>query len=88
MLWSTSGFPDVVNGGSGFTPRQLDDVRRVSQSFPDQTSVDYLRTLGVRTVVLLRGQVAGTPWEITIDAPVESLGISRQEVGDAVVYRL
>ncbi|RQX19184.1 hypothetical protein DDE19_05040 [Micromonospora ureilytica] len=88
MLWSTSGFPDVVNGGSGFTPSQLDDVRRVSQSFPDQTSVDYLRTLGVRTVVLLRGQVAGTPWEINIDAPVESLGISRQEVADAVVYRL
>ncbi|MET8122649.1 hypothetical protein [Micromonospora sp. NPDC005189] len=88
MLWSTSGFPDVVNGGSGFTPRQLDDVRRVSQSFPDQTSVDYLRTLGVRTVVLLRGQVAGTPWEISIDAPVESLGISRQDVGDAVVFRL
>ncbi|MGC5378343.1 hypothetical protein ACPXB1_07680 [Micromonospora sp. DT68] len=88
MLWSTRGFPDVVNGGSGFTPRQLDDVRRVSQSFPDQTSVDYLRTLGVRTVVLLRGQVVGTPWEITIDAPVESLDISRQEVGDAVVYRL
>ncbi|MEV0213074.1 hypothetical protein [Micromonospora sp. NPDC050695] len=88
MLWSTSGFPDVVNGGSGFTPRQLDDVRRVSQSFPDQTSVDYLRTLGVRAVVLLRGQVPGTPWEITIDAPVESLGITRQDVGDAVVYRL
>ncbi|KOX14726.1 hypothetical protein ADK66_00960 [Micromonospora sp. NRRL B-16802] len=88
MLWSTRGFPDVVNGGSGFTPRQLDDVRRVSQSFPDQTSVDYLRTLGVRTVVLLRSQVVGTPWEITIDAPVESLGISRQDVGDAVVYRL
>ncbi|MEU1395408.1 hypothetical protein ABZ403_04975 [Micromonospora zamorensis] len=88
MLWSTSGFPDVVNGGSGFTPRQLDDVRRVSQSFPDQTSVDYLRTLGVRSVVLLRGQVVGTPWEITIDAPVDSLGISRQDVGDAVVYRL
>ncbi|MEU4472496.1 hypothetical protein [Micromonospora sp. NPDC023888] len=88
MLWSTSGFPDVVNGGSGFTPRQLDDVRRVSQSFPSQTSVDYLRTLGVRTVVLLRDQVPGTPWEITIDQPVESLGITRQEVGNAVVYRL
>ncbi|MGW3610913.1 hypothetical protein ACWD6N_13605 [Micromonospora sp. NPDC005163] len=88
MLWSTSGFPDVVNGGSGFTPRQLDDVRRVTQSFPDQTSVDYLRTFGVRTVVLLRGQVAGTPWEITIDAPVDTLGITRQEIDGAVVYRL
>ncbi|WP_435206724.1 hypothetical protein [Micromonospora sp. bgisy143] len=88
MLWSTDGFPDVANGGSGFTPRQLDDVRRVSQSFPDQMSVDYLRTLGVRTVVLLRDEVPGTPWEITIDAPVESLGVTRQDVGDAVVYRL
>ncbi|MFC5925648.1 hypothetical protein [Micromonospora vulcania] len=88
MLWSTSGFPDVVNGGSGFTPRQLDDVRRVSQSFPDKTSIDYLRLFGVRTVVLLRGQVAGTPWEISIDAPVDALGITRQDVGDAVVYRL
>ncbi|MGW5578518.1 hypothetical protein [Micromonospora chokoriensis] len=88
MLWSTSGFPDVVNGGSGFTPRQLDHVRRTSRSFPDQASVDYLRTLGVRHVVLLRGQVGGTPWEITIDEPVDSLGITRQDVGDAVVYRL
>ncbi|MEV1155306.1 hypothetical protein AB0J27_07875 [Micromonospora chokoriensis] len=88
MLWSTSGFPDVVNGGSGFTPRQLDDVRRASQSFPDRTSVEYLRLYGVRTVVLLRGQVPGTPWELTIDAPVESLGITREDVGDAVVYRL
>ncbi|MEH1164930.1 pentapeptide MXKDX repeat protein [Micromonospora sp. CPCC 205539] len=88
MLWSTSRFQDVVNGGSGFTPHQLDDVRRVTQSFPDQTSVDYLRTLGVRNVVLLRGQVAGTPWEFTIDAPVESLGIARQEIDGAVVYRL
>ncbi|WP_233565085.1 hypothetical protein [Micromonospora musae] len=88
MLWSTSHFQDVVNGGSGFTPRQLDDVRRVTQSFPDQTSVDYLRTLGVRNVVLLRDQLAGTPWEISVDLPVDSLGITREEMGDAVVYRL
>ncbi|GAB3949897.1 hypothetical protein GCM10027614_49400 [Micromonospora vulcania] len=60
----------------------------MSQSFPDKTSIDYLRLFGVRTVVLLRGQVAGTPWEISIDAPVDALGITRQDVGDAVVYRL
>ncbi|SBV28919.1 PT repeat [Micromonospora krabiensis] len=88
MLWSTTHFQDVVNGGSGFTPRQLDDVRRVTQSFPDQTSVEYLRTLGVRNVVLLRDQLAGTPWEITVDSPVDFLGITREEIGDAVVYRL
>ncbi|WTF86302.1 hypothetical protein OH732_01405 [Micromonospora globbae] len=88
MLWSTTHFQDVVNGGSGFTPRQLDDVRRVTQTFPDQVSVDYLRTLGVRNVVLLRDQIAGTPWEMSVDTPVDSLGITREEIGSAVVYRL
>ncbi|WBB65802.1 hypothetical protein [Micromonospora sp. WMMD812] len=88
MLWSTTHFQDVVNGGSGFTPRQLDEARRVTQTFPDQTSVEYLRTLGVRNVVLLRDQLAGTPWEFTVDMPVDSLGITREEIGDAVVYRL
>lgn len=88
MLWSTSRFQDVVNGGSGFTPEQLADVRRVTFAFPDQTSVNHLRTLGVRTVVLLRDQVAGTPWEATIDAPVDALGIAREEIGETVVFRL
>ncbi|MEH0936881.1 hypothetical protein [Micromonospora psammae] len=88
MLWSTSRFQEIVNGGSGFTPVQLDEVRRVTLAFPDQTSVDYLRTLGVRHVVLLRDQVVGTPWEVTVDTPVDQLGITREEVGDAVVFRL
>ncbi|MGK5521956.1 hypothetical protein ACSNN9_21730 [Micromonospora sp. URMC 107] len=88
MLWSTTRFQDVVNGGSGFTPRQLDDVRRVTLSFPDQVSVDYLRVLGVRNVLLMRDHIAGTPWEVTVDAPVDGLGITREEIGDVVVYRL
>ncbi|MGK5673838.1 hypothetical protein ACSNOB_13480 [Micromonospora sp. URMC 106] len=88
MLWSTTRFQDIVNGGSGFTPRQLDEVRRVSLSFPDQTSVDYLRVLGVRNVLLMRDQIAGTPWEVTVDAPVDGLGITREEMGQVVVYRL
>jgi hypothetical protein len=42
----------------------------------------------VKTVVLLRNRVAGTPWEATIDLPVDSLGIQREDIGDAVVFRL
>lgn len=88
MLWSTSRFQALVNGGSGFTPHQLAEVREVSVTFPDQASVDYLRGLRVKTVVVLRDRVAGTPWQGAVDAPVGNLGIAREEVGDTIVFRL
>jgi hypothetical protein len=88
MLWSTSRFQDIVNGGSGFTPRRLEEVRQVTANFPDSASIDYLRELGVRTVVVLKDRVAGTPLQTTIDLPVDTLGISREDVGETVVYRL
>lgn len=88
MLWSTSRFQDIVNGGSGFTPQRLAEIREATANFPDPTSIDYLRQLGVRTVVVLRDRVAGTPQQATIDLPVDTLGIQREDVGETVVYRL
>ena len=88
MLWSTTRFQPVVNGGSGFTPDQLAEVREVTRTFPDRSSIGYLRELGVRTVVLRRDQVLGTPWQTTVDLPVDGLGIDRVDIGDTVVYRL
>ncbi|MFC6019084.1 hypothetical protein ACFP2T_23090 [Plantactinospora solaniradicis] len=88
MLWSTSRFQDIVNGGSGFTPRRLEEVRQVTANFPDSASIEYLRELGVRTVVVLKDRVAGTPLQTAIDLPVDTLGISREDVGETVVYRL
>ncbi|GAA2216983.1 hypothetical protein ACFY2R_10210 [Micromonospora olivasterospora] len=88
MLWSTSRFQDVVNGGSGFTPVRQAEIRQVTETFPSQASVTYLRDLGVRNVVLLRNQIAGTPWETTIDAPVDTLGITREQIENAVVFHI
>lgn len=88
MLWSTTRFQDIVNGGSGFTPRLLAEIREITRTFPDTESVQYLRDHGIRTVVLLRDQVAGTPWQTTIDLPVDSLGIEREDLDDVVVFRL
>jgi hypothetical protein len=36
----------------------------------------------------LRGQAAGTPWERAGDVPVDALGIRREDLDDAVVFRL
>ncbi|GAA1850187.1 hypothetical protein [Asanoa iriomotensis] len=89
MLWSTTNYQDIVNGGSGFVPQKLDEVRRVTATFPDQPSIDYLRQLGVRNVIVVRDQVQeGSPLRTAIDLPVDSLGITRQDVGNAVVYGL
>ncbi|MEU8259701.1 hypothetical protein AB0C02_03640 [Micromonospora sp. NPDC048999] len=88
MLWSTSRFQDVVNGGSGFTPVRQAQVRDVAVGFPDQASVDFLRQLDVKTVVVLPDLLDNTPWEGLLDRPTDGLGISREEVGDAVVYQL
>jgi hypothetical protein len=88
MLWSTDKFQPLVNGNSGFTPVRQEEIRQASQTFPDQASVTYLRELGVKTVVVLRGRVSGTPWQNAADAPVEGLGIGREEVGDTVVFHL
>jgi hypothetical protein len=40
----------------------------------------------VHTVVVLRGQAAGTPYAKAIDAPIDGLGISRKEQGDVILY--
>jgi hypothetical protein len=88
MLWSTTRFQPIVNGGSGFTPTRQEEVREMARSFPDQASVDYLRELGVKTVVLLRDQISGTPWQAAADLSVDNLGIEREDVGDTIIFRL
>lgn len=88
LLWSTSGFPPVVNGGSGFEPPTQGAQREVMRHFPDEQSVKRLRTMGIRSVVVLRDRVAGTPYVNALDAPLDGLGLTRQVVGTDVVYTI
>jgi hypothetical protein len=52
VLWSTDGFPAIVNGRGSFIPRQFEALLRVTANFPDARSVAYLRRLGVRSVTV------------------------------------
>ena len=88
MLWSTDGFPRLVNGGASFTPASQARIRAASVTFPDAASVAYLRAAGVRTVVLLPRYVPGTPWRDAAARPVDGLGIRRETVSDGIVYHL
>jgi hypothetical protein len=88
MLWSTTRYQKIANGSGGFATAQQQQMRTAVASFPDAASIEYLRSRHVTTVLLIRSAVAGTPWERAGDTPVDSLGITREDVADAVVFHL
>jgi hypothetical protein len=88
LLWSTDGFPRLVNGRSSITPWRTTRILDAVTGFPDQASVAALRRLEVRTVVLYADRLVGTPWERWRDRPVAGLGIARRIAGRLVVYDL
>ncbi len=91
MIWSTTKFQRMVNGGSGFDPTDQQNTRAVTRSFPDQASVDYLRRLGIRTVIVLKAEAAGSgDYARAADpsVPIDGLGINRIDDGDTYIYTL
>jgi hypothetical protein len=88
LLWSSDGFPEMVNGRSSldpiFTEELIEDVR----GFPDPFSVELLRDVGVRSVVLHTQRVDGTPWEGAARRPVRGLPVERERRGGVIVYEL
>jgi hypothetical protein len=88
MLWSTDGFPRIVNGHSGIVPEQVQRTIAVSVGFPDEASVAYFRDLGVRTVVLHRELASGTLWEDAAARSTEGLDLCAAITPELVVYEL
>ncbi|MFC0532159.1 hypothetical protein [Phytohabitans kaempferiae] len=88
MLWSTEGFPRIANGLAGFEPTSQAQTRAATLSFPDQSSIAYLRGIGVKDVLVLPQHLPGTPWEGVTARPVDGLGITREDIDGAVLYRL
>jgi hypothetical protein len=88
LLWSTDGFPDMVNGRSSLDPIFTADVIADARGFPDAASVELLRDLGVRSVVLHTRRVDGTPWERAAERPLRGLPVTRERQGEVLVYEL
>jgi hypothetical protein len=86
--WSTDGYPKLVNGAGSFDPNLLVEIRTATTAFPDTASVQLLRGLGVRSVIVHRGLALGTDWQNTAERPIAGLGITRRDEGDLVIYGL
>lgn len=88
LLWSTDGFPEMINGRSSIDPVFTFSIFNRVQSFPDPASVELLKQTGVRSVVLHTGRAAHTPWAQAAEKPVTGLGIRRRRRGYVVIYEL
>jgi hypothetical protein len=88
MLWSTDGFPAIVNGVSGFQPFALAALVGQVQAFPDASSIRALRDAGVRTVVLHKTAAAATPWSASSAKPLRGLAVRKRQVGDLVLFEI
>jgi hypothetical protein len=88
MIWSTEGFPPLVNGISGFIPRRTYELGELARGFPDRPSVAALRAAGVWSVVLHPALAAGTTWAGAETRSLAGLGVERRAVGDVVLFDL
>ena len=87
-LWSTDGFPDIVNGRASTRPDSIDDLIAGMETFPDEATVQRLRDYGVRTVVLHTGRVINTDQARAPRVPVKQLGVSKTRLGGLLLYDL
>jgi hypothetical protein len=89
LLWSTDGFPKIVNGRASTNPDRIEDLIEEMAGFPDAATVERLREYGVRSVILHTDRVAGTPQALAASASIEGLPLTRRELtGGLIVYEL
>ena len=88
LLWSTDGFPAIVNGRSSLNPVFTERLIERVEPFPDRRTVAFLSRLGVNSVILHANRVNGTPWEGAAHRPVAGLGVTRRNRGDLIVYEI
>jgi hypothetical protein len=88
VLWSTDGYPKIVNGRSSLNPAFTAKLIRRERGFPNRAGVELLSELGVRSVVLHTDRVKGTPWQGAARRSVEGLPLTRSQLGDLVVYEI
>lgn len=88
VLWSTDGFPKLVNGRGSFMPRQFQALIDVTRTFPDARSVAALRRLGVRSVTVHLAAARGTPLAQASTRSLRGLHLERQLRGTTVRFTL
>jgi hypothetical protein len=86
LLWSTDGFPDMVNGRSSTQPSETTALIEAMADFPSPETVAMLRRWGVASVIVHLDRTTGTPQEGVEGRPTPGLGISGRREGPLLIY--
>lgn len=88
LLWSSDGFPLLVNGRASTRPDEIEELIFDMRDFPSAATVERLQAYGVRSVVLHTDRAEGWPQVGAEDEPVEGLPLEVSRRGPLVIYEL
>jgi hypothetical protein len=86
LLWSSAGFPKMINGRSSTIPEFTTHLIDSMDDFPSRATVDRLRRVGVNSVIIHLDRVRGTPQEGSSQRSIAGLGLTRTRQGPLEVY--
>lgn len=71
MYYSTYHWKNLVNGYSGYTPDYHLEIIHLLKTFPSNESINLLQHLGVKYVIVHRGEIGASMWN-SINGNVEN----------------
>jgi len=87
LVWSTDGFPKMVNGRTSFEPTRAAEIVKRATGFPDQASISYLRSIGLKTVVIHTEFLPDlTRAKAQRDFKKQWSGVTSQQRGPLLIY--
>jgi len=88
LLWSTDGFPKLLNGRTGFQPRYFARTLRAVDGLSGAQALDDLRSLGVATIVINAQLPGGAKLVAAAERLLPLSGVNTERRGPLLILTL
>ena len=88
LLWSTDGFPKLLNGRTGFQPRYFARTLAAVDGLGSVQSLEELRSRGVATIVINGSLPGGAQLTASAERLLPVLGVGSERRGPLLILRL
>jgi len=88
LLWSTDGFPKLLNGRTGFQPRYFARTLAAVDGLSSVQSLEELRSRGVATIVINGSLPGGAQLTASAERLLPVLGVGSERRGPLLILRL